>query len=133
MCREDTLYGDNDKVRQMYSAKYSFFRGINDLEFKCKSSLWVFGERGISTMSIPKQEIYQNGENAKKKLYEFVSTLSVRRFVFNNFLLINATADRRKSSSNHHRIFFDVSSYTPFQDSRTLSLRVTLWMRRYWD
>ena len=31
MCREDTLYGDNDKVRQMYSAKYSFLEMTSNL------------------------------------------------------------------------------------------------------
>ena len=31
--------------------------------------------------------------------------------VFNNFLLIDAT-DRSKISSDHHRIFFDVSQYS---------------------
>ena len=43
------------------------------------------------------------------KLSEFVKTLrsSVRVF-FSNFLLIDATD---KSSSNHHRIFFDVNIY----------------------
>ena len=42
---------------------------------------------------------------------EFVWTLcSSVWVVFNNCLLINAT-DRSKISSNHHRIFFDVSLY----------------------
>ena len=45
------------------------------------------------------------------KFSEFVWTLrSLIWVVYINFLLINAT-DRSKISSNHHRIFFDVSLY----------------------
>jgi len=44
------------------------------------------------------------------------------RFLFYNFLLIDAT-DRSKNSSNHHRIFFDVSLYPkPIRDSQDVEL-----------
>ena len=54
-------------------------------------------------------------------LSEFVWALcSLKWFVFNNFLLIDAT-DRSKISSDQKRLFFAVSLY-PFHFSRTLPL-----------
>ena len=54
-------------------------------------------------------------------IWQDATFFGISRFLFYNFLLIDAT-DRSKNSSNHHRIFFDVSLY-PLLFFATLPLR----------
>ena len=73
-------YGDNNKLRQMYSAKYSFFRGIlmtsNLNANQAGGSSWGKGKHH----DYPNRKFIKMEKTLKKKLYEFVSTLSVRRY-----------------------------------------------------
>ena len=70
------------------------------------------------------------------QLSEFVWTLrSSVWVVFNNFLLIDAT-DKTKISSNHHRIFFDVSMndvYLVRIVRSSLTILTARWNASSWD